>query len=537
MYRLSLLLLLVLASLWGHASCPERATTPLAELRSGAVEEGERVVVDGVVTATFLADEQLGGFYLQQDGQPPSALFVYAPRMAEGELRPGSRVQLSGRFARFHGRPQLTRPRDLHDCGHVGLPSPQPLQLPKPKQKLEALAGVKVTLQQTLTVSGNYELARYGTLTLSAHGRLWRADEPRAANTRRIELDDGSYRANPRPIPYLNPEGTRRSGSTVEGLTGILEHAFDSWRIHPTRAPRFVEANPRPEPLPSPGDALRIATFNVENYFLTLGQRGAANRDELQRQRDKLRAAVRGLDADILALVEVENRPQALADLLRQLNAEWPEEQQYHILAHPHSGSDAIKVALLYRPARVKSLGAAADRDRVHNRAPLLGWFQPKAGGEPFGVVAVHFKAKVGCPRSGDIDRGEGCWNRLRTEQAEKLAAWIDEQRREEWAVMVAGDLNAYLDERPLQRFAQAGKRDLVALRQQPRQGYSYVFRAQAGRLDYLLASESLHGRVVDAGIWHINADEPPFLAYDGEAPGDGPWRSSDHDPVWVELH
>ncbi len=536
MHRLILLLSLLLASPWASAACPAVDTVPLAELRAGALAEGERVTVEGVVSATFFAEGQLGGFYLQQDDQRPTGLFVYAPQMGEHELRPGSQIQLSARFARFHDRPQLTHPQQLRHCGDVGLPTPYPLQLPRDHRKLEQLAGVKVRFSQTLTVSGNYELARYGSLTLAANGRLWRDDAPKESKARRIELDDGSYRANPRPIPYLSEEATRRSGSRVEDLTGILTHAFDAWRIHPTREPRFVEANPRPAPLPPPGEALRIATFNVENYFLTLGQRGAGSRAELQRQRDKLRAVVNGLDADILALVEVENRPEALADLLRQLNAGRAAEQQYHAVSHPYRGSDAIKVALLYRPARVESLAAAADRDTVHSRAPLLAWFRPQAGGAPFGVVAVHFKAKVGCPRSGDIDRGEGCWNRLRSEQAKRLTAWISQQRREDWPVIVAGDLNAYPNEQPLQRFAEAGKGDLLGALELPRRSYSYVFRSQAGQLDYLLGDEGILQRLGNSGIWHINADEPPFLAYDAAAPSDGPWRSSDHDPVWIEL-
>lgn len=39
----------------------------------------------------------------------------------------------------------------------------------------------------------------------------------------------------------------------------------------------------------------------------------------------------------------------------------------------------------------------------------------------------------------------------------------------------------------------------------------------QAGYLDHALASSSMAGRVTDASIWHVNADEPSVLDYDTE--------------------
>ena len=54
-------------------------------------------------------------------------------------------------------------------------------------------------------------------------------------------LDDGSYRTNPDPVPYLNEQGTRRVGSTLDGLTGVLTHAFGDYRLHPTQAVTFTE--------------------------------------------------------------------------------------------------------------------------------------------------------------------------------------------------------------------------------------------------------------------------------------------------------
>lgn len=523
------------------ADCPPTLVTPIPELRAGRVAEGESVTVEGIVTGVFLGPERLGGFFVQHDALPPAGLFVYAPSLAPQSLRPGDRVLIAGRFDRFRGRPQLSRINDVHVCTHAGLPDPVVLRLPGDAARLASLHGVKVRFEQPLTVTGNYELDRYGSLHLSAPGRLYRksgtaGNGSRARQAHRIVLDDGSYRANPRPVPYLGANGTRRAGDQVEGLTGILTRAFGAHRVHPTRAPMFVEANPRPAPPNANTDSIRVATLNVENYFLTLGQRGAENRAQRNRQRRKLAAAIHGIDADVLSLLEVENREPALRDLLRTLNRDLPAALRYQAVPHRRTGTDAIRNALVYRPARVRLLDAATDPDPVHNRPPLLAWFTARGGSAAFGVVAVHFKAKVGCPETGDIDLGQGCWNRLRGQQARRLVDWLDRIRRDGAPVLVAGDLNAYAGEDPMATFLRAGKTNLAATHLLPERPYTYVFHGEAGQLDYLLAEEDLAKRVAAAGIWHINADEPPFLGFAGRQPARGPWRSSDHDPVWADL-
>nr|WP_296748367.1 ExeM/NucH family extracellular endonuclease [Thioalkalivibrio sp.] len=523
------------------ADCSGAQVTPLAELRAGRVAEGRHVTIEGVVTGVFTGADRLGGFFLQEGDTPPVGLFVYAPTLEAREPKPGDRVQVAGRFARFHERPQVSRITDLNVCSHIGLPLPVALRLPEDAARLADLRDVKVRLDQTLTVTGNAQLGRYGSLQLAAGGRLFHPGQDAVPerdlnSARQIVLDDGSYRANPLPIPYLDADGTRRVGDQIAGLTGILTYAFDAHRIHPTRTPVFHSANPRPPPPTAPDGTLRVATLNVENYFLTLGSRGASNRAELRRQRQKLTAGVRGVDADVLSLTEVENHGRALDDLVATLNRGLPTRQRYRAVANPDAGTDPIRNALLYRPARVYLLGTDADLDPVHNRAPLLAWFRPTGDGDPFGVVAVHFKAKVGCPSEGDVDRGQGCWNELRTAQSRRLLDWLDRVRRNGAPVLIAGDVNAYAAEDPVVTLLAAGKRDLTAPHLSPSRRYTYVFRGEAGQLDYLLAGPALAGRVSRAAIWHINADEPPFLGFSGRTPGAGPWRSSDHDPVWADM-
>lgn len=545
------LLALLLAAAPAAASCPEPSSVDLAAIKGvgerSPLPPGRQVVADGVVTGAFLGRDRLDGFYLQQaTGQEPVGLFVYAPAATERDaelITPGAHLQLHARTGEYRSQVQLQRVERIVLCASDRLPEPEPVEWPLDEEALSRLEGRLVSFPEPLTVTGNYELGRYGSLRLAGE-RLFRpTNAPGEAQERAaLMLDDGSYRTFPSPIPYLNDEGTRRVGSRVAGLTGVLTHAFDAWRLHPTETPRFQDANPRPEPLPAPGERLRVATFNVENYFTTLGRRGAANAAELERQRAKLAAAVAGLNADILALVEVENAPGALADLVEQLGARTG--IRYRAADGSASrGSDAIKVALLYRPDRVEAVSELyADSDRTHHRPPLAAFFRSRTGGPAFGVVTAHFKSKSGCPSRGDIDRGQGCWNERRVAQARAMNRFLERLAAEESdRLLLIGDLNAYGAEDPVRTLTDAGLVDLLARELPAERRYSYVFHGESGYLDHALASPELAAAVAAVRPWPVNADEPPLLGYAGPESARhlfraDPFRSSDHDPVVVEL-
>ena len=547
----TLLLALMLTAAPVAASCPEPSSANLAALKGveqPALPSGQEVIADGVVTGAFLSRDNLDGFYLQQATEHgPVGLFVYMPSATESDaelIAPGRHLQLHARTGEYRGQIQLQRVERIASCASDRLPEPKAVEWPLDEAELEALEGLLLEFPQPLTVTGNYELARYGSLRLAAT-RLFRPTNTPSETQERdiLVLDDGSYRAFPSPIPYLDADGTRRVGSTIEGLTGVLTYAFDAYRLHPTRELLFEDANPRPGPLPEPGKRLRVATFNVENYFITLGQRGAADAEELERQRGKLAAAVEGLQADILALVEVENDSRALADLVEQLSER--SGIRYHAVGgSADRGSDAIKLALIYRPDRIEAVSELyADNNRAHHRPPLAAFFRSVDGGPAFGVVTAHFKSKTGCPPRGDIDRGQGCWNQRRVEQAQAMNAFLDRLASAEGheRLLLTGDLNAYGAEDPIRTLTDTGLVDLMARALPPERRYSYVFRGESGYLDHALASPELAAAAAEVRPWPINADEPVFLGYDGPDNAlphfqPDPFRSSDHDPIAVDL-
>ena len=541
---LTLLLLLLPAP--ALADCPVEGLTPIAELKgaAGAEREGRRVRVRGVVTGDFRGEDRLNGFYIQS-GEPARGIFVYAPDLDAGRapIASGREVVVAARAGEFRGQRQLSRVSQVLVCGEPGLPEPLSITLPvADRDGWQAHEGRLVEIAGPLTVTGNYDLARYGSLDLAAGGRLFRPgnftdQEPRRdPAAHRLILDDANYRREPEPTPYLDKDGTRRVGDSLPGLRGILTHAFGQWRVHPLAPEQlaFENSNPRTAPPERAGDH-RIAAFNVENYFLSLGERGAQDADTLVTQQAALTDVARGLDADLIGLIEIENDPAAVADLVRRLGNEQDDVRYEHFQLDEAVGTDAIRTALAWRPEQVELLaGPFIDDRHVHHRPIIAGHFRLDETGPGKLVAVIHFKAKSGCPESGDVDRGQGCWNERRTQQAEALVAFLDRKKEKTGSerVLIIGDINSYGGEDPVKVLKKAGYIDLVADRLPPEARYSYVFRGESGYLDTAIASPALVKDVTDVRFWHINADEPRFLQFQQ----DGPWRSSDHDPVIVDL-
>ena len=78
--------------------------------------------------------------------------------------------------------------------------------------------------------------------------------------------------------------------------------------------------------------------------------------DEFTRQRTKLLAALAGLDADVIGLNELENTTgvEPLADIVAGLPG-------YAYIDTGMIGTDAIRVGLIYRPAKVVPGGRLPD--------------------------------------------------------------------------------------------------------------------------------------------------------------------------------
>jgi hypothetical protein len=261
----------------------------------------------------------------------------------------------------------------------------------------------------------------------------------------------------------------------------------------------------------------------------------------------------RTTDIAFCFLMEVENNgTTAIGSLVAALNAA-SGAGTYAFIADPvlnapnefggTFGTDAIKVALIYRTSAVMPIGEAqSSADPIYNRPPLIQTFQRTGGSEPFTLAVNHFKSKnCGGESGADSDQGDGqgCFNALRVAQAEALTSLIGTVGVAN--VLIVGDLNSYTEEDPIHTLEGAGFTGLSEIYVSDDERYSFTFDGQSGELDHALAGPDLVDNVTGAAVWHINADEPLILDYNTEFNPPSlyaadAYRASDHDPIVVGL-
>lgn len=552
---------------------------------------GTTVTVEGVVVGDFQGSSSLRGFFVQEedaetDANPATSEGLFVFDTAAIDVAAGQTVRVTGVVTEFDNLTELTDLVHVDLCGADGTVTPQPVTLPVDDAGAwERYEGMLVAFPQELTVTENFNLGRFGELLLAGGGRLFQptqiaapGDEAAliaAANARnRILLDDADTQQNRDPIVYPTPGGlsaasTVRLGDRVNGLSGIVDERFESYRIQPT-ALTFVAANPRPA-APTRGiSETTVVAANLLNYFVTLDTgtpscgptgaldcRGANNAAEFARQRAKTIAALAALDADIVGVTEVENSAddRALADLVDGLNAGVGAGTYAH-LPTGAIGADAIRVGILYKPAAVTPRGVFAllttevDPNFLDSKnRPVLAQTFVTPAGDRFTIAVAHLKSKsddcddVGDPDEGD---GQGSCNLTRSNAAKALATWLesDPTGSEETDFLIVGDLNSFAQEDPITALKSAGYTDLVAS-YGGAAAYSYVFDGQSGYLDHALASENMAPQVAGVAEWHINTDEPRALDYNTEFKSAGQvtslfaadaYRAADHDPLIVRL-
>jgi predicted extracellular nuclease len=576
------------------------APTPIHTVQgsgTGSPYVGQLVTVQGVVTASFQGGSGLGGFYVQSaeadyDADPTTSegIFVFNNSFS---VTAGDLVKVTGTVAEFGTAPvtqtEVTSVTALTKLGTAPLPTPIAVSLPfATTTTAEAYEGMRVTLPQALTVTDNFDLGHFGEFILS-NGRLQTPTNivspgaPAVAQSNanflnQILVDDGVSASYPNPTPFLDDSGgrgvTRRTGSTVTGLAGILDEKFGSYIVEPTEPVAFTDANPRGNP-PAVGGSLHVAIGNVLNYFNGDGAgggfptaRGADTLVEFQRQRAKVIAGIVTVAPDIMGLTELENdgfgSTSAIADLVSGLNAAAPAGTTYAFVNTEavDGTTDLIHSGFIYRTETVEPVGAPAALNNAYflgiARSPLAQTFREKATGEKLTVCINHFRAKGSAASSAastdgitpnpnlDTNDGQATNKYVRTREAQTLVNWLatDPTGSGDADFLIIGDLNSYAKEDPIVAIEGAGYTNLTET-YEGAGGYSYAFAAEFGHLDHALANAHLTAQVTGAGTWHVNSDEPVYYDYNTENKAasqltinvDGAYRYSDHDPVLIGLN
>lgn len=561
------------------ANCGEPATLISKVQGTGGTSplQGKPITIEAIVTGTFQGAKDLGGFFVQEeprdndrDISTAEGVFIYHRATP---VQPGQLIRVSGIVTESYGLTQLTHISLLEKCvgDHRGTIKPTTLAFPiGAAAQLETLEAMLVSINEKTLITDIDKLDRFGEYAVSGTRRYVPTQivppGPAAVQLSQsnqngsLIVNDSTFRAkSPRHTASpgnLSAKPRLRSGQVVTSIVGVLNYAYHHYRIHTTEVTQFEELQLESITPPKAGQ-LRLASFNIDNYFNGDGRgggfptaRAAKNPEQLQRQGLKLGQTIARIDAHIIGIAELENdgyaKESALSALVNASNAFTQTAYQFVKLKEERNGRDVISVGILYRPDLVQPKGDALTLSRAPfgtlNRSPLAQMFQVNHSQTNLMVIMNHFKSKNCTGAKGpdtDHQDGQACFNATRVAAAKELAAWARSISTTPNIVLL-GDFNSYAQEDPVQTLRDAGFSHAIAA-----ENYSFVYQGQAGTLDYAFYSQSLAPFVVNTGIWHINADEPASSGYlfacksgDGlpECKSDTVYRSSDHDPVYIDI-
>ena len=613
------------------------AATPIPDIqKTGEGDDsalvGKTVTAVGVVTSAHPKGEDglastLDGFTIQTPGtggpqgaerQSSDGLFAYVGKADVAMPTIGQCVRVTGKVSEYPATGPKT-PAQTQSLTQLAVRSveaidgcdpvkPVPLTAVPAPEQMEALESMLVEPQGTWTITDNYQANQYGTLSLTPGSEPLRqatdavapGDEARAMEAdnaaRTIALDDGTSTNLQRgaatgvPYAYLANGSPARVGYHV-GFTRpvLLDSRHSAFVLQPTR---MVAAHPDRSPVSISGERpgvpqvegdVRVATFNVLNYFSDLGQdepgcqgypdregafvtakkckvRGAWSRAAFENQQTKIVQAINAIGADVVALEEIENpvaagagqdRDGALKALVDALNAQAGEQVWAHVPspAVVPADEDVIRVAFIYRRATTEPVGESKILDDPAftglARQPLAQEFAPVVSaprtGKNFVVVANHFKSKGSVPQgmeegNTDIGDGQGNSNAIRVAQARALAAFAEQFAGT--PTLLVGDFNSYSKEDPLKALTDAGW-----VHESADSAASYVYGGRSGSLDHVFSNAAAHPLVRGVASWALNAQESVAFEYSRANSNahlafeaDNPYRSSDHNPEIIGL-
>ena len=551
-------------------------------------------------------------------------LFVFMGKSSATMPSIGDCVVVKGKVAEYSGVKNATAatqsltqllPQSITaatDCDPV---KPTELSGVPTQDQMEALESMLVLPKDTWTITDNYKTNRYGTLSLTPGTEVLRTatdvvapgaaaqayEAENAAKT--IDLDDASttdltnfkQNGHKERYAYLANGAPARVGYHVTFTKPVvLESRFGSFVFQPTQ---MTAGNPDRSPVtitgerpaaPSVSGDTKVATFNVLNYFSDLGEnepgckgyedrdhkyvtdkncklRGAWSSQAFANQQTKIVQAINTIDADVVALEEIENpvasgvsndRDGALKSLVNALNAAAGSEVWAYVPSPSTvpANEDVIRIAFVYKKAKIAPVGDSVIYDDPAYtglaRQPLAQEFKPITDanheGKNFVVIANHFKSKGSAPKnlSGaeaaantDNGDGQGNSNGVRVKQARALATFA--QRFNGTPTLLVGDFNAYTKEDPLKVLTDAGW-----THESGHGDSSYVYGGRSGSMDHVFANSAAHPLITEVKSWAVNAQESiafeysranynAYLAFEA----DNPYRASDHNPEIIGLN
>jgi endonuclease/exonuclease/phosphatase family metal-dependent hydrolase len=318
---------------------------------------------------------------------------------------------------------------------------------------------------------------------------------------------------------------------------------------NPTDASLGPAAEPRfgwREPVARPKGAIRLASYNIENLFDDKDDPkysgGAEDLDDykIPQEREAAAKAIRAIDADILALQEVESR-----DALLEFRDGYLKDMGYEYVVSLDSGDNrGIENAVL---SRFPLVG-----EQVWPDLPLGGTHPPKWGrdqnefaGQPITFRRSPLQVTVNVPPMDDAKEYTltlivvhfksggpgGYWREREAIKTVELAAEITKADPNA-NVLICGDFNSQPHEKPVQSFISAGFIDAFADR--VRDDPKYVTHESGRAIDQILLNANAQKEWLPESKFILGTPARP----------EGDWRqipqplnwASDHYPIVIDL-
>lgn len=303
----------------------------------------------------------------------------------------------------------------------------------------------------------------------------------------------------------------------------------------------------RKDPLPKPAGAVRLATYNIENLYDTEwkgSDEGRITEIKPAAHRQAIADAIRAIDADILALQEIQSK-----EVLEKFNAEYLKGMGYTFVASLDAGDPrGIEQSVLSRfpisnekvwpridlgVKHPEKLGRRANPDAgkpiIMARSPMHATVEVPAAktgsGKPYALTLFVVHQKSGAFYS--YQREAEALGILKLAKDPTLHKPSDN-------IVILGDFNARPSEKSVQTYVDAGFVDAFGdlTKDEPAEFITHV----SGRaIDHIMVSPSLRPELVNASRFVLGTMQRPD-GVDWRSTSPPPGYGSDHYPVVIDI-
>lgn len=277
-----------------------------------------------------------------------------------------------------------------------------------------------------------------------------------------------------------------------------------------------------PVDIPNVGDArIRVVAQNAANYLtdFTASNSSCEDQTEFDTKTNKMANVFIALQADIIAICEVERNDQVLGYICNAMNTisntnVWTYITDGLYASQSSNGYMPLKAGYIYRSDKVTPYGNnSSPYSSGEYRARMrIQAFKENATNEIFVLSMNHFKAK-----DSSADQAEN----VRLENVSYLLKALNKITSDP-DILIMGDLNSYTNEAPIQTLVNAGyEEQLIRF---DANAYTYIYKGQRGILDHCMANSTMATQITGAYAYHINTA------------GGYKYKYSDHDAVLVGL-